>query len=246
MSPAANSAQESENAWLANQQTTAAEIRDMLGKDTHVTLYAIEPYFERTWQWSGHKNGAEVLRGYPISDHAMIVDPNEQAQLLGSLADSIAGVTSVRFGLCFDPHHGLTIQKGDKKIDILVCFKCIGLVAVGMDRGGSCTITSAPAEIFDRIAAGHHLRWSDPRDVRARSRAESRRQISTADSFQHATVVFYGREIAEDAITTEEDGYRLRRTRLRFEVLEALKEQSERKQKSLAGTVEDMGSETRL
>jgi hypothetical protein len=58
---------------------------------------------------------------------------------------------------CFEPYYGITIEKGDRKIDVLVCFMCLQAEVYGAYAGNGFVLSGAHANVFVAAAKAHGL-----------------------------------------------------------------------------------------
>jgi hypothetical protein len=138
------------------QEPLAKELETLIGADTKVTLYSVDPKIDYSWQSEGKRNGVDVFRDRPIRGYAEIEDKDEMLTLI---RDIIAGIrqSDGRVAACFDPHHGLTIVRGAKKVDLLICFTCLNGQAFGAYAGNEFLVTSSPLKKFNESLLKHHL-----------------------------------------------------------------------------------------
>ena len=140
----------------ARQAPLALELEAMLGTETKLTLYSLDSHEDERWTSSGKKNGVDVLRGYPIRGRAVVSGKKEIEEIVRSL---IAGIreSDGTVAACFIPHHGLTIEHGEKKIDLVICFTCFEGLAFGAYASSQYLVTDTPLTVFNAALQRHKL-----------------------------------------------------------------------------------------
>jgi len=132
----------------ARQEPLALELEAMLGPETKIVIYSLDPHEVEGWAFSGKKNGTDVLRGFPIRGRAVVGERKEAEELLRAL---IAGIreSDGTVASCFIPHHGLTIERGAKKVDLVICFTCLEGLAFGAYASNQYLVTDTPLALFN-------------------------------------------------------------------------------------------------
>ena len=140
----------------ARQEPLALELEAMLGPETKIVLYSLDPHEVEGWAFSGKKNGTDVLRGFPIRGRAVVDERKEAEELLRAL---IAGIreSDGTVASCFIPHHGLTIECGAKKMDLVICFTCLEGLAFGAYASNQYLVTDTPLTVFNAALERHKL-----------------------------------------------------------------------------------------
>lgn len=118
-----------------------AEVRDALNQPSSFELVSLDPAkgLKETEEFHGWKE----LGKTPIeeADRAKLVDA-----LLKSVEENDGTVAG-----CFLPRHGLRITKGNKKIDIVICFQCYSAnYYVDGKKGGYFLVTRSPQAAFNQ------------------------------------------------------------------------------------------------
>jgi hypothetical protein len=82
----------------------------------HLTLYELDP------TQRGKVAAGKTFWQYPVVSEKDVTDPKERAELIqtlyGCMAEQKVGAR------CFVPHHGLRAVRGDKTVDLVLCFTC--------------------------------------------------------------------------------------------------------------------------
>src|SRR5262249_13241443 len=52
---------------------------------------------------------------------------------------------------CFNPRHGIRVAKGDKTIDLVICFECFSLEVWKGEERSSVLTTGSPQKAFDKV-----------------------------------------------------------------------------------------------
>ena len=141
----------------ARQQPMVQELEGMLGNNAKVTLFSIDPQ-DNGWRADpdGTWCGRPLFRGHIVRASSPIIDHGEQRAIVLALTDGIresyGSVAS-----CFEPYFGLTLQKGDKKIDIVVCFMCLNAKVYGAYAESYFILSRSHSDVFIESAKRHKL-----------------------------------------------------------------------------------------
>jgi hypothetical protein len=138
------------------QEPLVDELESMLGRDTKMTLFAVDPTENVNGAPDGTWLGKKMFRGHVIRSSAPIEDAREQEALIHALTDGMRE-TDGTVAACFDPYFGLTIEKGDRKIDVLVCFMCLNGRVYGAYSRGDFILSNAHVDAFLSAAKAHGL-----------------------------------------------------------------------------------------
>jgi len=140
----------------ARQEPLALELESMLGDETKITLYSIEPNENYHWRAEGKKDGIDIFRDRPIRGSIAISDRKEAEALVRALIARMRESHGTVLP-CFIPHHGLKIERGQKKIDLLICFGCLEGIAYGAYAANGFPVTDAPEAAFNDALTRHKL-----------------------------------------------------------------------------------------
>jgi hypothetical protein len=81
-----------------------------------LTLYELDP------TQRGKSTAGKTFWEYPVVSEKDVTDPKEREELVqtlyGCMAEQKVGAR------CFVPHHGLRAVRGDKSVDLVLCFTC--------------------------------------------------------------------------------------------------------------------------
>jgi hypothetical protein len=138
------------------QQPLADELESMVGNDTNLNVFVIDPAVNELGSPSGDWLGKKLFRRHVVKDRLIIEDRVERESLIHSLVGAIRQTDGFAAS-CFEPIYGVTIERGVKKIDLVVCFMCLQLEAYGAYGGSGALINGDPAPIFSAVLKRHGI-----------------------------------------------------------------------------------------
>jgi hypothetical protein len=138
------------------QRPMIDELESMLGNDTKVTLYAVDPARIFNGDPDGTWYGKKMFRNHIVKSSAAIENHRECETLVHALTDGMRE-TQGGFDSSFEPFFGLTIERGNKRIDVLVCFTCMRAFVYGAYAGDSFILDNAHEDAFFDSAKKHGL-----------------------------------------------------------------------------------------
>jgi hypothetical protein len=118
---------ESETAkWIKRMEKTVAEMEEMATDEGTIEVLSIYPSNNSV---PPNVEALSRFHNYPILGRAKVADATEKKELLTALAKSIrASIPEDGEGVgsfaCFSPRHGIIYTKGEKKLELLICFEC--------------------------------------------------------------------------------------------------------------------------
>ena len=118
---------------------------------TRVVLYSVDPS-----QPVNEPPDTLFFGRYRIRGSADVTDPAEQQALLKALAQG-AREAKKEVMLCFEPHHGLRVEKGSYAAEFVICFECLQVQAWGFQPGWGFNISATPQSVFDDSLHRHNL-----------------------------------------------------------------------------------------
>ncbi|MCW1925204.1 hypothetical protein OKA05_21775 [Luteolibacter arcticus] len=118
--------------WIEDLEKTAAQMEEMAADDGTIEILSLYPsQLSKPPAGEGEKDAKEAppkFHRYPILGRAKVTDAIARKELLTELAKSIRASIrkdgAVEAFLCFNPRHGIIYTKGDKKLELLICFEC--------------------------------------------------------------------------------------------------------------------------
>jgi hypothetical protein len=103
--------------------------QDILDNPDKVTLYTIAGYLDSKTLKEGEYHAlpdfdplVAELNGTKVLGSAALSRPDGMA-LVATLVQAIRQGSEDGV-MCFYPHHAIRVEKGDRRLDILICFKC--------------------------------------------------------------------------------------------------------------------------
>ncbi|NUP10242.1 MAG: hypothetical protein HOW73_29685 [Polyangiaceae bacterium] len=122
-----------------NRDRFAAAVRDMFDAPSTVEIFSIDPSDETSSE-------GNQFRGRTIIGTAFVAPWDVRQDLLNLIARGVYASEGGAF-VCFQPRHALTIGKGRRSLDILICYSCLQLfVYGGGDIGNKPLLTSSSVE----------------------------------------------------------------------------------------------------
>ena len=105
-----------------------------------ITLYSLKP------QSVPLTSRVETFRGYPIVKR-VVLRGGEKAKILGKLYTSLA--EDAEPARCFLPRHGIRAVKGDRYVDLVICFECRQAVSYVDGSKGGAVLSGSAQTSFD-------------------------------------------------------------------------------------------------
>ena len=130
------------------QRPTEAELKQLFPADSRAVfegadrmiLYSIETLPD---------GGVNTFHDYPIVGQTEIADVKTRRALVAHIYHGIA--THRDAAGCFDPRHAIRASKGDKTVDLVICFSCSGIeVHYGKEIGRGNT-SETPQNFYDSV-----------------------------------------------------------------------------------------------
>ncbi|WP_425613916.1 hypothetical protein NA78x_003761 [Anatilimnocola sp. NA78] len=124
-----------------------------------MVLYSLDPDFRA----KGSKDRPQFC-GWSVLGKTAIRDASVREELVATLREATANNPGL-VAACFNPRHGLRLVKGDKTVDLVICFECFSAQIFVDDKpvGGFLT-THSPRAAFDAplTAAGIPIAGDQP------------------------------------------------------------------------------------
>ncbi|HEY0073697.1 MAG TPA: hypothetical protein VGB77_06310 [Abditibacteriaceae bacterium] len=142
--------------FLAPKTDVKAEQRMVLEQSDTLILYSLmthnelDSYFSSLAEVNGFiKNREKFHRNYVVGK-VRITDSRTKAKLVKALYDGIESHNGFA-AACFNPHHGLRATKGNRIVDVVICFECsIVYFRESNQKRGEGT-SGLPKPIFDGV-----------------------------------------------------------------------------------------------
>jgi hypothetical protein len=99
----------------------------------------------------------EVISHYVIRGRADITDAAERRALVQALARGARDATPNMMHACFNPRHGLRVERGSYAVDFVICFECLQVQASGFQPADFFLTSAAPQPTFDESLRHHNL-----------------------------------------------------------------------------------------
>jgi hypothetical protein len=125
-----------------------------------LTIHALDPYLVRNEDGQPVDDDSETFHGYRILGSADVDDPSRR-DLLVRLVERGIEASDGRVAGCFNPRHGLSIDKDGQITDLVICFEChsMSVYEDGVEVGGHRTADDfAPrvTELFEQAGLTIH------------------------------------------------------------------------------------------
>jgi hypothetical protein len=86
---------------------------------------------------------------YPIVGQVEIKDSKLRRDLIAHLYDGMAGF-ALAAG-CFNPHHAIRAIKGNRTVDLVICFSCSGVDIYYGKLKGHTNVAAIPRKFYDSV-----------------------------------------------------------------------------------------------
>lgn len=96
-------------------------------------------------------NQTNTFHGYPIIGQSEIKDTKIKADLVAHFYDGMAG--DIMAAGCFNPHHAIRAMKGQKTVDLVICFSCSGVEIHYGQQEGRTNVAREPERFYDAVLA---------------------------------------------------------------------------------------------
>ncbi len=94
---------------------------------------------------------AETFHGWKVLGRAVLRDVADLRTIVTSLKRGIREADKVSG--CFEPRHGLRAKKGDRSVDLVICFSCGWIEVHSEGKASSVWTSDPPKSAFERGAA---------------------------------------------------------------------------------------------
>ena len=137
--------------------STLMEQFDDSWKITYITMFYDGPGVETAAKTQGNKK-TEYIHGYFALLSSAEIKYDDYLILRKKMKDMVSD-KAVKFD-CFYPRHGLTLEKSERKVRILVCFECGGIKVSG--HSGFFPF-DGNRKLFDNIAKKYGMEVAFPK-----------------------------------------------------------------------------------
>ncbi|MEK7949336.1 hypothetical protein [Luteolibacter soli] len=160
--------------WIANLEKNAAQMEEMATDDGTIEILSLYPSQLSKPPVDEDKKNPETkeppkFHSYPVLNRAQVTDPKVKKELLTELAKSIRASIPTDGGItvsgCFNPRHGIIYAKGEKKVELLICFECDKVECHDSDQEkprGFTIQSSAGPELFNAFLDKQHVNRDVP------------------------------------------------------------------------------------
>lgn len=115
-----------------------SSMRRTLERADEFELLSLDPELPESEGRSG-----ELFRGHHVLGRVAVAEPGAREQILGAVYGS---VSDPGFRLtCFRPRHAIRAVRGDRVVDVVVCFECLRGIAYEGEKQADFTLTHAGA-----------------------------------------------------------------------------------------------------
>ena len=120
-----------------------ADSRNVFEQSDRFILYSIES--------RPTPNQANTFHGYPIVGQTEIKDEKIKSDLVAHFYDGMAA-ESIAKG-CFSPHHAIRAMKGQKTVDLVICFSCSGVHIYYGEERSRTHVAQEPERFYNAVLA---------------------------------------------------------------------------------------------
>jgi hypothetical protein len=124
-----------------------ADSRKVFEQSDNFILYSIEPR-----PLSPLQKQANTFQGYPIVRKIEITDQKTRADLVAHFYSGMADQIALGYASgCFNPHHAIRATKGQKTVDLVICFLCSNVRVHYGELNSHTGVTREPESFYDAI-----------------------------------------------------------------------------------------------
>jgi hypothetical protein len=121
-----------------------AGTRDVLTKADSFELYSLDPD-------PRNRPAENGFHGWKVLGKTTVKDAEVRQKLVTALEKAAAANDGSVAG-CFNPRHGIRVKRGDKTLDLVICFQCFQVeVFDGDKRDKGFLITDAARDAFNKV-----------------------------------------------------------------------------------------------
>ena len=127
-----------------------SELEQLAASPSRLVLYSLEP---------APKEGVSIpsrFHGFAVLGSAEVSDAAERQTLLRELARH-ASNPGKALSACFNPRHGIHVERADRSVDLVICFECSWIAPEGLNNNKGFFISEAPQRVFDDALKRHRL-----------------------------------------------------------------------------------------
>lgn len=107
------------NAAQRQPRVLPAEMRRIMDLGERFVLLSLQPAHEYISKHRAEPAG-EMFHGCPVLGKTEIRDKVTRARLLDALNQGI-GASAGLYAMCFNPHHGISVTRGNETVDLVIC-----------------------------------------------------------------------------------------------------------------------------
>ncbi len=136
------------------------DARRVMEAPDSVELVAVVPPHEVEGRREGER---PELRGQIALARATMASADERKRVSDVLIDAVDSNGSP--AACFDPHHAATLKRGDKQVDVVICYQCSQMYVYGPGSSDEVhlAIDGAREPAMNAVFAAHQLPTTKPR-----------------------------------------------------------------------------------
>jgi hypothetical protein len=140
------------NDFVAEQKLVAQRIERISDDDGTLEVLSLNPSLRHGYA----VNSTNVFHGFSVLGSAKVSTAAEKKLLMSALASAVRENEGVA-AACFNPRHGIRITKGDKVVDIVICFECASARCYGINDGMGFLLTSSASPAFDAFLSRNNI-----------------------------------------------------------------------------------------
>src|SRR5262245_44192703 len=127
----------------AKENKLSDDAKAILEQADQFELYSLDP--EQT-----KEKPKDTFHGWKVLGKTTVKEKADRGKLMESLQKGIKDNDGT-VAACFNPRHGLKATKGDKTVELVICFECYQVeVWLGENRD-SVLVTRSPQPAFDKV-----------------------------------------------------------------------------------------------
>jgi hypothetical protein len=120
------------------------DVKTILEKADKFELLSLDPEYLK-------EKPADGFHGWKVLGRTTVKDADARKTLLAAFEKGVEE-NKGEVARCFDPRHGIRATRGDKTVDLVICFECYQVkVFAGEGERKDFLVTGSPQPTFDKV-----------------------------------------------------------------------------------------------
>jgi hypothetical protein len=131
-------------ATAAEKNKIPDDIQSILEKADKFELISLDPEYQK-------EKPADGFHGWKVLGRTTVKEADVRKTLLAAFEKGVEE-NKGEVARCFDPRHGIRATRGDKTVDLVICFECYQVKAfAGEGDLKGFLVTGSPQPAFDKV-----------------------------------------------------------------------------------------------